>query len=101
MAGRGSRGDEDGTLQHPPFTNTSFNQSRSTLPSFPQFPHKILYEERILGNSLAIQRLGLCAFTGEGPGANPDQRTKIPQAVWRSQKQVGNVEPITSQRVFA
>ena len=30
-----------------------------------------------LGNSLAVQRLGLGAFTAGGPGSNPGQGTKI------------------------
>ena len=32
------------------------------------------------GNSLAVQWLGLCAFTAEGLGSIPGQETKIPQA---------------------
>ena len=31
-------------------------------------------------NSLAVQRLGLCAFTGEGTGSIPGWVTKILQA---------------------
>ena len=32
-------------------------------------------------NSLAVQWLGLCAFTADGPGSIPGQGIKIPQAV--------------------
>ena len=39
-----------------------------------------------MGNSLAVQWLGLCALTAEGPGSIPDRGTKIPQAVRHSQK---------------
>ena len=35
---------------------------------------------------LAVQWLGLCALTAEGPGSIPGRGTKIPQAVWCSQK---------------
>ena len=38
------------------------------------------------GTSLAVQWLGLCAFTAEGPGFIPGQGTKIPQAAWCGQK---------------
>ena len=33
-----------------------------------------------IGHSLAVQWLGLYAFTAEGPGSIPDRGTKIPQA---------------------
>ena len=36
-----------------------------------------------IGNSLAVQWLGPCAFTAEGLGSIPGQGTKNPQAVWR------------------
>ena len=36
--------------------------------------------------SLAVQRLGLCAFTAEGPGSILGWGTKIPQATRCSQK---------------
>ena len=39
------------------------------------------------GNSLAVQWLGLPAFTAEGLGSVPSQGTKILQATWHSQKQ--------------
>ena len=38
------------------------------------------------GNSLAVQWLGLCALTAEGPGSVPSWGTKIPQAAWHCQK---------------
>ena len=38
------------------------------------------------GNSLAVQWLGLRAFTAKGPGLIPSQRTKIPQAILHGQK---------------
>ena len=38
------------------------------------------------GNSLAVQWLGLGAFTAEGPGSIPGQGTKILQATWHSKK---------------
>ena len=38
------------------------------------------------GNSLAVQWLGLGAFTAEGAGSIPGQGTKIRQAVRGSQK---------------
>ena len=34
-----------------------------------------------IGNTLAVQWLGLHAVTAEGPDSIPDQRTEIPQAV--------------------
>ena len=37
------------------------------------------------GTSLAVQWLGLCTFTAEGPGSNPSRGTKIPQAMWFDQ----------------
>ena len=39
-----------------------------------------------LGNSLAVQWLGLHAFTAEGPGSISGQGTKIPQAVQQGKK---------------
>ena len=40
----------------------------------------------IVGNSLAVQWLGLCTFTAKRPGSILGQGTKIPQVVWRGQK---------------
>ena len=42
------------------------------------------------GNSLAVQWLGLRAFTAEGPGSIPGRGTKIPQAAWCGKKQKAN-----------
>ena len=39
-----------------------------------------------MGNSPAVQWLGLCAFTAEGPGSDPGWGTKIPQASQHGQK---------------
>ena len=39
-----------------------------------------------MGNSLAVQWLGLHALNVEGLGSIPGQGTKIPQAVWHGQK---------------
>ena len=41
---------------------------------------------RILGNSLAVQWLGLCAFTAVGLGSIPGRGTEILQATWRGQE---------------
>ena len=38
------------------------------------------------GNSLAVQWLGLCVFTAEGPGSIPGRGSKIPKAMQGSQK---------------
>ena len=43
-----------------------------------------------VGNSLAVQWLGLPAFTAVGPGSIPGQGTKIPQAMRRGQKEKKN-----------
>ena len=40
------------------------------------------------GNSLAAQSLRLNSFTAVGPDLIPGQGTKIPQAMWYSQKQI-------------
>ena len=40
----------------------------------------------LLGNSLAVQWLGLRALTAEGLGSIPGQGTKIPQVTWCGQK---------------
>ena len=50
-----------------------------------------------LRNFLAVQWLGLSAFTAMGLGLIPGQGTKIPQAVWCSQKKKkGNVTKLTN-----
>ena len=40
-----------------------------------------------VGNSLAVQWLGLGTFTAEGLGSISGRRSKIPQAAWRGQKE--------------
>ena len=40
----------------------------------------------MVGNSLALQWLGLCAFTAEGSGSSPGRGTNILQATWCGQK---------------
>ena len=42
------------------------------------------------GNSLVIQWLELHDFTVKGPGSLHGQGTKIPQAVWHSQRNINN-----------
>ena len=42
------------------------------------------------GNSLAVQWLGLHAFTAKNLGSVPGQETKIPYAAWCSQKEKRN-----------
>ena len=42
--------------------------------------HQLYFNLKKLGNSLAVQQLGVCAFTVEGPGLIPGWGTKIPQA---------------------
>ena len=39
-----------------------------------------------IGNSLAVQWLGLCASIAGGPGLIPGQETRIPLALWCGQK---------------
>ena len=39
-----------------------------------------------LGNSLAVQWLGLSTFTAKGTGSIPGRGTKIPQAAWCGHK---------------
>ena len=39
-------------------------------------------KDKTARNSLAVQWLGLQAFTAEGVGSIPGWGTKIPQAVW-------------------
>ena len=42
-------------------------------------------ERLVLGNSLVVQQLGLCASTSGDPGLIPGQETKIPQVSWYGQ----------------
>ena len=42
-------------------------------------------ERLVLGNSLVVHWLGLCASTSGDPGLIPGQETKIPQVAWYGQ----------------
>ena len=42
----------------------------------------------LLGTSLEVQRLRLCAFSARGTSLIPGWGTSIPYAVWHDQKQV-------------
>ena len=44
------------------------------------------------GTSLAVQWLGLCVSTVEGPGLIPGQGTRIPQAMWHDQKEISKFD---------
>ena len=44
----------------------------------------------LVGNYVAVQWLGLCAFTAEGLGSIPGWRAKIPQTTWHGQKKIFN-----------
>ena len=44
------------------------------------------------GNSLAVQWLGLRAFTAEDVGSIPGRGTKVPQAVRCSQKKINLIK---------
>ena len=46
----------------------------------------IILKNMILGNSLAVQWLGVSALTAGGLCSIPGWGTKIPQAVWYGQK---------------
>ena len=52
-------------------------------------------------NSLAVQWLGLSAFTaeGQGPGSIPGQGTRMPQATQRGQKKTNNESKLRSKRI--
>ena len=41
----------------------------------------------VMGGSLVVQWLGLCASIAAGMNLIPGQGTKIPQAMWHGQKQ--------------
>ena len=49
-------------------------------------PHTNPVRAELLGNSLAVQWLGLLAFTVEGTGSIPGRGTKIPQSARHGQK---------------
>ena len=40
----------------------------------------------MLGSSLVVQWLGLCASTAGGTGSTPGQGTEIPHATWHGKK---------------
>ena len=50
------------------------------------FMEKLPFTNAKCGNPLAVQRLGLGAFTAVSPGLIPGWGTKIPKAAQRSQK---------------
>ena len=47
---------------------------------------EFISKTEFLGNSLAVQRLGLGTFNAEDPGSTPGQGTKILQAMLHGQK---------------
>ena len=51
------------------------------------------YYFKNIGNSLAVQWLGLCTLTAEGPGSIPGQGTKIPGGERHGQKTISNLPP--------
>ena len=60
-------------------------------PAFTQSYVNILSKVSVL-TSLAVQWLGLHAFTKSGTGSIPGQGTEIPHTTWRSQKKIQNSE---------
>ena len=79
------------TLQNSTLRQTPWGQKLglSHNPK-PNASHSDIWKglKNIKGNSLAVQWLGLCAFTAEGTGSIPGWGTKIPQATWGSQKNI-------------
>ena len=55
-----------------------------SVKNTPDFKDLVL--EKHVGNSLAVQWLGLGAFTAVGPGSIPGWGTKIPQALGQKTK---------------
>ena len=53
---------------------------------YSQKAFSIIRTEEVLGTSLVVQRLRLCASNVEGTGSIPGQGTKIPQASWHGRK---------------
>ena len=49
----------------------------------------------LTGNSLAVQGLGLSAFTAVDWGSIPGQGTKIPQSAWRGKKKKERKKTLT------
>ena len=58
----------------------------NTSIKFKKFFMIFLFSRVYSGNSLAVQWLGLCAFTAEGPGSVPGQETRILQAAQHGQE---------------
>ena len=55
-----------------------------------------------LGNSLAVQWLGLCAFTAKGPSSSSGWGTKIPQASRCGQKKIKSPSIVkTNQQIIS
>ena len=52
-----------------------------------------------MGNSLAVQWLGLRALTAEGPGSIPGRGTKIPQVMPCSEKKKKKEKDIPCTRI--
>ena len=50
-------------------------------------------KKKSIGNSLAVQWLGLWALTTKGLGSIPGQGIKIPQAKWHSQRKNSTLRP--------
>ena len=46
----------------------------------------LLFENKNIQDSLAVQWLGLCVLTAKGLGSVPGQGIKIPQALWHRQR---------------
>ena len=63
-----------------------WNLKKMQMNSFTKQKQTHRHRKQIYGNSLAVQWLGLHASTAKGTGSIPGQGTKIPQAVWCSQK---------------
>ena len=57
-----------------------------------------LFKNTKIGNSLAVQWLGLCAFTAKGLGSIPGQGTKIPQATRCGQKNPKKTKNTTEKK---
>ena len=60
-------------------------------------------KDDFLGNSLAVQWLGLCAFTAKDLGLLPGWGTKIPQAEWwcsQKKKKDGFLVEVTTVKLL-
>ena len=56
-----------------------------------------MIKTQFLGNSLAVQWLGLCVSTAGGPGSIPGQGAKIPYAAQHWPKQTNKQKNPTKQ----